>query len=128
MTNTFEQGPYTDNYVNTTAIFGEVKKQILSNDFKVANIANVFGKTVLNFSDAGINGAAMVDINQLFGEVIIIVPAGWHVVPEISNIFATVEDKRNYAAATVSSDKVLVLKGVGIFAAVKILDGFKTTN
>lgn len=124
MTNTFDQGPQTDNYINTTAVFGEVKRHIRSTDFRVANIANVFGKTILNFSDAGINGAAMVDINQLFGEVIIMVPRDWRVIPEISNIFATVEDKRRNPAADLTSDKVLVLKGVGIFAVVKIVDGF----
>lgn len=122
MTDTFGQGPHTDNYINTTAVFGEVKRHILSNNFKVGNIANVFGKTVLNFSDAGINGAAILDINQLFGEVIVMVPAGWRVIPEISNIFATVEDKRREAMADMSNDKVLVLKGVGIFATVKIIN------
>jgi hypothetical protein len=120
--NTFGQGPQADNYINTTAVFGEVKRHILSNDFKVGNIANVFGKTVLNFGDAGINGAAVLDINQLFGEVIVMVPAGWHVIPEIANIFATVEDKRNNTVADMNNDKVLVLKGVGIFATVKIIN------
>jgi len=118
------QGPQTDSYINTTAVFGEVKRYIRSDDFRVGNIANVFGKTVLNFSDAGINGAAMVDINQLFGEVIVLVPADWRVIPEITNIFATVEDKRNNTAVGINNDKVLVLKGVGIFAVVKIVDGF----
>ena len=121
---TFEQEPYTDKYLNTTAVFGEVKRHILSNDFKVGNIANVFGKTVLNFSDAGITGVAMLDINQLFGEVVVMVPAGWRVIPEIANILATVEDKRRDVTADMSNDKVLVLKGVGIFATVKIINAY----
>src|ERR1700760_3621720 len=102
MMNPQDQQP--DSYINTTAIFGEVTRHIQSADFRVGNIANVFGKTVLNFSDAGINGAAMVDINKLFGEVIVLVPADWRVVPEITNIFAVVEDKRNNTAAAINND------------------------
>ncbi|MBS1532341.1 MAG: hypothetical protein JSU01_18715 [Bacteroidetes bacterium] len=124
MTNTFEQGYQPDSYVNTTAVFGEVKRDILSKDFKLGNIANVFGKTVLNFSGADINGTAVVEMNQVFGEVVILVPVGWHVVNEISNVFAELVDKRMNPTLNINNGKVLILKGVSIFAAIKVVNGF----
>jgi hypothetical protein len=112
----------TDSYINTTAIFGEVKKHVLSKDFKFGQFINVFGQTTVDFSNADINGAVILDSTQLFGEIRIKAPANWHVVPEVTNIFAVIDDKRRNPTANITADKVLVLRGVGIFAAIKIID------
>ncbi len=111
-----------DNYINSTAIFAEVKKNILSKDFKFGQLTNVFGRTTVDFSHADINGAVVLDSTQLFGEVRIKVPADWHVAPEMTNILATVEDKRLAPRINIDYNKVLVLKGIGLFATIKILD------
>ena len=112
----------TDNYINTVAIFGEVKKQILSKDFKFGQLTNVFGATTIDFSNADINGAVILDSTQLFGEIKIKAPANWHVIPEVTNIGMTIDDKRRNAGIELDKNKVLVLSGVGIFAAIKIVD------
>jgi Cell wall-active antibiotics response 4TMS YvqF len=121
MTNSFEQSMNPDNYISTTAIFGEVKKSILSKDFKGGNITNVFGATDIDFSNADINGVAVLDISQIFGEVKIFAPANWHIVTEVSNILAEAADKRKFTGEPVDKDKVLVIKGFSVFAAVKII-------
>jgi hypothetical protein len=120
MMNTFDHTAHPDDHVNTTAIFGEVKKYILSKNFKFGQITNVVGATKFDFSQADINGVVMIDISQLFGEVKMRVPANWHVVSETTNIFATVEDKRGYTGTAIDYNKVLVLKGVNVFASVVI--------
>jgi len=111
-----------DNYINTTAIFGEVKKYILSKDFKFGQLTNIFGATKVDFSNADINGAVILDSFQLFGEIKIKVPPTWHVISEMTNIFMEVDDKRRNRTANIDENKVLVLRGVGIFAAIKIVD------
>jgi predicted membrane protein len=111
-----------DNYINTTAIFGEVKKYILSKDFKFGQLTNVFGRTTVDFSNADINGAVILDSTQFFGEIRIKVPANWHVIAEVTNIFATVDDKRRNPTVNIDANKVLVLRGTGIFGAVNIID------
>jgi predicted membrane protein len=120
MWNTADESAHPDDHVNTTAIFGEVKKYILSKNFRFGQITNIFGATVFDFSQAGISGPVSIDIAQLFGEVKIKVPASWHVVPQTTNIFATVEDKRKYTGVEIDYNKVLVLKGVNLFATVMI--------
>src|SRR6185312_2731514 len=111
---------HPDDHVNTTAIFGEVKKHILSKNFRFGQITNVFGATVFDFSQADINGVVIIDIAQLFGEVKIKVPPSWHVVSETANIFATVEDKRKYTGIPIDYNKVLVLKGTCVCATIVI--------
>jgi predicted membrane protein len=123
MSDTFEQSTHSDDYIDATAIFGEVRKYILSKDFKFGSITNVFGRVTIDFTTADINGMAVVDISQFFGEVRIKVPAGWHVVNEISHIFAGVDDKRKNTI-NINPNKVLVLKGIGVFAAVKVIGDF----
>lgn len=111
-----------DNYINTTAIFGEVKKHILSKDFQFGQLTNVFGKTTVDFSNADINGAVILDSTQLFGEIRIKVPADWHVISEVTNIFMVVDDKRRNTHVNIDAHKTLILRGVGIFASIKIID------
>ena len=112
----------TDNYITTTAIFSEVKKQILSKDFKFGNLTNVFGRTTVDFSNADINGMVVLDSTQLFGEIRIKAPANWQVVPEVTNIFMVVDDKRRSRTVNIDNNKTLILRGVGIFATIKIID------
>ncbi|HMG07075.1 MAG TPA: hypothetical protein VK609_01135 [Mucilaginibacter sp.] len=112
----------TDNYINTTAIFGEVKKHILSKDFKFGQLTNVFGKTTVDFSNADISGVVILDSTQLFGEIRIKAPADWRVIPEVTNIFMVVDDKRRNPYVNTDNNKTLILRGVGIFATIKIID------
>jgi len=110
-----------DSFINTTAVFGEVKKSILSKDFKFGQLTNVFGQTTIDFSNADINGAVILDTTQFFGEIRVKVPANWHVVSEVINIFAVVDDKRRSPIENIDYNKVLVLRGVGVFGAIKIV-------
>ena len=111
-----------DNYISTTAIFGEVKKHVLSKDCKFGTLTNVFGRTTVDFCNADINGAVILDSTQLFGEIRIQVPANWHVIPEVTNIFVVIDDKRRNPTINIDNNKVLILRGVGIFATINIID------
>jgi len=115
MTTTSQPLTYNDDFVTTTVFFGEVTKHILSKNFKGGNVTNVFGKTMLDFSQADINGSVVIYITQFCGEVIIHVPEDWRVVTNILNIFAVADDKRR-TTPNMDNGKVLVLKGTGVFA------------
>ncbi|MEB0249998.1 LiaF-related protein, partial [Mucilaginibacter sp. 5B2] len=80
----------------------------------------VFGGTELDFTQADIHGRVTIDITQMFGGTKIIVPANWHVVPDLAAVFAGVDDKRIKTSKPNPIEKVLVLKGVSIFAGVDI--------
>ncbi|RCH56711.1 hypothetical protein DJ568_02315 [Mucilaginibacter hurinus] len=112
--------PYADDSLNATAIFGGVDKVILSKNFKGGDIVNIFGGTELDFTKADINGYVIIEITQVFGGTKLIVPPHWHVISDMASIFASVDDKRKHFTTAVNNDKVLVIKGVSIFAGVDI--------
>jgi predicted membrane protein len=109
-----------DDYIDTTVIFGEVKKTIFSKDFKGGNICNFFGCTKLDFTNADLTGLVILNISQAFGELKLIVPKNWRVETDISQFCATVDDKRIDMSQTRGSNKVLVVTGLSTFAELKI--------
>ncbi|MFI5138944.1 MAG: hypothetical protein ACHQIM_14060, partial [Sphingobacteriales bacterium] len=112
--------PLGDDYLDAVSVFGGVKKTILSKDFKGGEIVNIFGGAELDFTQADINGRVIVDFTQVFGGTKIIVPSHWQVVSDLAAVFAGVDDKRIKSTAMPNSDKILVLKGVSIFAGIDI--------
>jgi predicted membrane protein len=110
---------YGDDYLDAVSVFGGVKKTILSKDFKGGDIVNIFGGAELDLTQSDINGRVVLDITQIFGGTKIVVPSNWQVVSDIAAVFASVDDKRMRSTAT-GNDKILVLKGVSIFAGIDI--------
>jgi predicted membrane protein len=79
----------------------------------------VFGGAELDFTQADIQGRVVIDITQIFGGTKIIVPSNWQVVSDLAAVFASVDDKR-INRGILDNDKILVLKGVSIFAGVDV--------
>jgi predicted membrane protein len=115
-----QMSPTGDDHLDALSIFGGVKKIIFSKNFQGGEIVNIFGGAELDFTQADINGRVYVDITQLFGGTKIIVPAHWMVISDMAAVFAGVDDKRIRTSAPLDSNKVLVLKGISIFAGVDI--------
>ena len=113
--------PNEEDHLYTTAVFGGIKKTILSKDFKGGKINNLFGGTELDFTNADLTGSAILDISQAFGEVTITVPKDWRVETDLSQLFAVVDDYRSSITKSKNSDKILVIKGVSICAGVEIV-------
>ena len=119
--------PLTGNpadYVNTTVVFGEIKKTIISKDFKGGRIASLFGATKLDFTNADINGVVVLDISQAFSETKIRVPRDWRVEADQTLLLATIEDKRTDIAQNINAGKVLILTGTSIFGVISIKNSF----
>ena len=114
--------PNAEDHLNATAIFGEIKKTILSKDFKGGKVSNLFGTTKLDFTNADLNGIATVDISQAFGEIVITIPADWRIESDTSQFFAVVDDSRDNIYQTKKSDKTLLLTGYSVFASAEILN------
>jgi predicted membrane protein len=111
-----------DNNNLKTMDIGETKRIVLSKDFKGGKVRNLFGSTHLDFTQAGLNGIAILDISQTFGETTISVPADWRVEPDLFHFCSVVEDDRSYVNRANNSDKVLVIKGTSVFAVVDVLN------
>lgn len=107
-----------NNVIDVTAIFGGVKKNILSKSFKGGDVTTFMGGAELNLTQADINGKVMIDCFNMFGGTKLIIPPDWDVQSEMVSIFGGIEDKRQ--PTQVSPTKVIVLDGTCIFGGVEI--------
>jgi hypothetical protein len=112
----------SDDIMDTTTVFGNIKKNIITKDFKGGDVTAVFGGTELNFSRADIQGKVTIDITMVFGGAKLIVPPHWKIQTEdIVTIFGGIEDKRPLQRDGVEeTDKVLVLRGTCLFGGIDI--------
>lgn len=110
-----------DDYLDTVSVFGGIKKNVVSKNFKGGDITTVMGGAEINFMQADINGTAVLEVTQLFGGTKIIVPPQWKVSSEMVALFGGVEDKRPIMQnLSPSPDKVLIIRGTSIFGGIDI--------
>lgn len=105
--------------LDSSIVFGGVKKNIISKNFQGGRIETLFGGTDLNLMQADFTGTIVIDFNIAFGGSKLVIPAQWHVKNEISAILGGIEDKRPMVQ-DVDSTKVLILKGTVMFGGVEI--------
>jgi len=114
-----KEGYSSEDFVDSTAIFGGVHKKIVSKNFKGGDITSIMGGTELDLTQADFTGIIRLDVTQLMGGTKIIVPAHWEVRSEVTAVFAGYEDKRQQPAVT-NPDKVLILSGTSIFGGIEL--------
>jgi predicted membrane protein len=113
-------GQTGDDVLDTVSVFGNVVKTVFSKNFRGGDVVNIFGGTELDLTQADINGRVVIDIVQIFGGSKIIVPSNWQVVSDTAAVFAGIDDKRIKSGVIQDNNKILVIKGVSIFAGIDI--------
>jgi predicted membrane protein len=111
-----------ENFFDATAIFGGVKKNIISKDFKGGDVTSMFGGSEIVLTQADINGTAVIDVTTIFGGSKIIVPSNWTVKSDdLTAILGGFEDKRAIMAnANPDPNKVLILRGTVMFGGIEL--------
>src|SRR6202012_1055536 len=74
----------SEDFIDSTAIFGGVHKKIVSKNFKGGDITTIMGGTELDFTQADFTGTIRLDVTQVMGGTKIIVPAHWEVRSEVN--------------------------------------------
>jgi hypothetical protein len=114
---------YLDDYIDSTVIFGNVKKNVISKNFKGGDTVTIFGGTEINLMQADVAGKIVLDMTQIFAGVKLIVPPHWKIQSDdLVAIFGGIEDKRPILAdaSVVNPEKVLVLRGTCVFGGIDI--------
>ena len=111
---------FNEDTIDTTSIFGGVKKNIISKNFKGGDITNIMGGSEIDLTQADINGTATIDLTQIFGGTKLIVPSNWQVKTQMAAIFGGVEDKRSAQNTALDPNKILILDGTSIFGGIEI--------
>jgi predicted membrane protein len=108
-------------HIDSTSVFGGVKKNIISKNFKGGEITNVFGGAEYNLSQADFNETITLEITQFFGGTRLIIPSNWEIKSELTAVLGSIEDKRPIQTNVVSTDnKVLILKGTSVFGGIEL--------
>ena len=105
--------------LDITAIFGGVKKNVLSKTFKGGDVVAFMGGAEINLTQADFTGKVVIDCFNMFGGTKIIVPPDWEIQNDVVAIFGGVDDKRP-PAPHVDHNKVLFLDGTCIFGGLEI--------
>jgi predicted membrane protein len=114
------QSILSEDYIDSTSIFGGVKKNIISKNFKGGDITNIMGGSEIDLTQADINGIVTIDLTQVFGGTKLIVPSNWQVKAQMAAIFGGVEDKRSAQNTALDPNKILILDGTSIFGGIEI--------
>ena len=107
-------------YVEINAVFGGVKKIILSKNFKGGEINSFMGGTEINLMKADIQHPIVLEVNNVFGGTKIILPSNWDVKNEVTAVFGGIEDKRNINTGMPDPGKIIILKGACVFGGIEV--------
>jgi hypothetical protein len=113
----------SDDFLDSTVIFGGVKKNIISKNFRGGEAVTVFGGTEINLTQADMASPIVLELTQVFGGTKLIVPAHWRVQSkDLVAIFGGIDDKRPPAnnPGAEESDKILILKGTCLLGGIDI--------
>jgi hypothetical protein len=114
-----EQNRKSDNWLDSVAIFGNIKKLVYSKNFKGGDVVSVFGGAEINLMQADFNGEIVIEMVQIFSGAKLIVPPHWQIRSEMIAIFGGIEDKRP-PQTSYDENKVVVLNGTTFFGGLEI--------
>jgi predicted membrane protein len=108
----------SDDRLQETAVFGNIRKTLITKNFVGGEVSSVFGSAEVNLLQADMVQEARLELNAVFGSIKLIVPAHWQVKMETTAVLGGIDDKRSKHA--IYSDKVLRLEGNAVFGGIQI--------
>jgi len=113
-----------NDFIESVTVFGGIKKNVLSKQFKGGEITCVFGGAEINLMQADINGTAVLEVNAVMGGAKLIVPANWEIhQQDLVAVMGGIEDKRYVKSETFTENenpKILVLRGTCFLGGIEI--------
>ena len=116
------KGQFDDNaeYIDVVSVFGGIKKNVQSKNFKGGEVVSFMGGSEINFMHADILQPVELEVNNVFGGTKLIIPSHWDVKNEIAAVFGGVDDKRNFNTSLPDSNKIIRLKGSCVFGGIEV--------
>jgi len=103
------------------AIFGGIKRQISSDDYRGGSYVAIFGGGEIDLRRAQIQSdTAIVEVTCIFGGFELKVPANWIVVNEVTGIFGGTGDETHQPSPDAPGVKKLIVRGAAVFGGVGI--------
>jgi predicted membrane protein len=117
-----EQPGMNDNaeYLDVVSVFGGIKKNIQSKNFKGGEVVSFMGGSEINFMQADIQHPVELEVNNVFGGTKLIIPSNWDVKSDISAVFGGVDDKRTFQNMVPDTNKIIRLTGSCVFGGIEV--------
>lgn len=115
-----DEGEDRRDFVDVTAVFGGIKKNVLSKTFKGGDIVSFMGGSEIDLTQADFSGRVKIDVTNIFGGTKLVVPSSWDVQSDVTAVFGGVDDKRKIGGVNLDHGKVLVLDGTCMFGGIEI--------
>lgn len=119
-TATSEYQTSADDVLDATAVFGGVKRSVVSKQFRGGEIVAVFGGAEINLAHADFHGVIKLEIVNVLGGTKLIVPANWDVQSVMVAVFGGVEDKRVIRPEMIDPNKKLIIEGTSFLGGLEI--------
>lgn len=109
-----------DDVLDATAVFGGVKRSVVSKNFRGGEVVSVFGGAEINLAHADFNGVIKLEIVNVLGGTKLIVPATWDVQSVMVAVFGGVDDKRFINPDLIDPNKRLIIEGTSFLGGLEI--------
>ncbi len=111
---------HTDDHVESVTVFGGVKKNVISKNFKGGEIVVVFGGGEFNLMQADFEGTVVLELVQVMGGTRLIIPSDWEVKSSLVTFLGSIEDKRAVQPPSGGPSKILVIQGTAVMGGIDI--------
>jgi predicted membrane protein len=112
--------PDSRDFIDTTSVFGGIKKNVLSKNLQGGEIVNFMGGSEIDLTQSDFTGRIRIETTNVFGGTKLIVPPTWDVQSEVVAVFGGVDDRRNTNANTIDPNKLVVIEGTCLFGGIEI--------
>jgi len=109
-----------DDHIESVTVFGGVKKNIISKNFRGGEVVVVFGGGEFNLMQANFEGTVVLEVVQVMGGTRLIIPSDWEVKSSMVTFLGSIEDKRPIQPPTNGPTKTLVIEGTAIMGGIDI--------
>ena len=109
-----------EDFIDSVSFFSGIKKNVVSKNFKGADIVTIFGGSEINLLQADFEEKAVIDVTTVFGGMTLTIPSNWKVKSELTAFFGGIEDKRVMETNTDEPEKTLILRGACVFGGIEL--------
>jgi predicted membrane protein len=107
--------------INESNVFGGSKRIITEEQFRGGKIENVFGGSEIDFRNSKLaEGENVLEINSVFGGIVMIVPSDWNIVIEMQSVMGGFVDKRRVLNTENQNGPKLIIRGSSVFGGGEI--------
>lgn len=115
-----DQSINQEDHIESVTVFGGVKKNIISKNFKGGEVVVVFGGGEFNLMQADFEGTVVLELVQVMGGTRLIIPSDWEVKSSMVTFLGSIEDKRPVQPPTNGPSKTIIIQGTAVMGGIDI--------